>query len=191
MSIIAGLSTSVGTPEALSSGKKQTKHVGLMLYVIINGILYAILQKRGEWNHEKLTPESWPGGCQPTVHGKVEEGEDLWDALHREVREELGFEFESVLHYLSSLEGEGKYYKFEKDGNLYSVGLILPEDIGRMQLSASTGGLKLISRKKMAGIINLKALPKDQPVSSSVVAMFEDDKKLLWSGVACFDPNGE
>ncbi len=48
------------------------------------GELVAILQVRAKWNSEKNTPETWPGACQVTAHGKLEDGEDFMQALFRE-----------------------------------------------------------------------------------------------------------
>ena len=57
---------------------KKKKSVGVqILSRDKKGALVAILQVRSQWNEEKNSPESYPGTCQVTVHGKLEEGEDF------------------------------------------------------------------------------------------------------------------
>lgn len=54
------------------------KSVGLVILAEMlgeNGTLVAVLQRRGKRNFEEGgKPESWPGGCQVTAHGTLEEG---------------------------------------------------------------------------------------------------------------------
>lgn len=72
---------------------EKRESVGLVITVEINGVQYALLQERGVLDPEKLPKklqQSWPGICQVSAHGTIEGGEKMFDALFREVREELG-----------------------------------------------------------------------------------------------------
>lgn len=166
------------------------KHVGLMLFVILEGVLYAILQKRGEFNSEKMGPESWIGGCQPTVHGKIEPGEDELGALKREIKEEVG---KMVLDYF--FDGPLPFGVLHEatisDEGCYFVGLVDPRLVNHISWGFSTGGPRLVNRKQAAKIVDLRSLPKGEVIDPKVTAMFVDDQKLLQFGIALFDPEGE
>lgn len=72
---------------------ERRESVGVVITVEIDGIVYALLQERGELDLEKLPSQlrqSWPGICQVSAHGSLKPGEDVWDGLYREVEEELG-----------------------------------------------------------------------------------------------------
>jgi hypothetical protein len=58
-----------------------TKAVGLLLFTVIDEILYAVCQVRGAFNFQTMRSESWAGLLQPTCHGKLQEGEEYMDAL--------------------------------------------------------------------------------------------------------------
>ncbi|GEM_PF-350157 len=62
----------------------------LIMTELPNYGLVAVLQRRGEFNHEKMGPESFPGAMQLTVWGGVEESESMPGALFREIQEEMG-----------------------------------------------------------------------------------------------------
>ena len=68
------------------------KSVGLVVMTMLpkkdgSKVLAAILQRRGTFNTEKMEPESWPGCCQVTCHGRLEEGEDFELGLFNELGE--------------------------------------------------------------------------------------------------------
>lgn len=50
-----------------------------------------VLRRRGLWNWETDSPESWRNSFQVSCHGYLESGEDFMDCLARELKEELGF----------------------------------------------------------------------------------------------------
>lgn len=83
---------------SLSVADCKKRSVGLLVITHVNSIgLVAVLQRRGEFNHETMAPETYSGACQLTAHGKVEVGEFFVDALLREVREELGLKFFDIV----------------------------------------------------------------------------------------------
>lgn len=171
--------------------KPEIKHVGLMLYTIINGEMYGTLHKRGEWNHEKNQPESWAGGCQPTVHGKVEALEDPNFSLAREISEEIGT-FMRVWFSMTPLvptqeEGYEKIIPISEEG-LYIVGLIPSTSIRNFSLGPSSGGIRLVTEKQIPDILDMKNFPKENRIPSEFTAMFSDDKKFLQAGFEVFRP---
>lgn len=91
--------------------EKKRRMVGLLVMTEMpDGELVAVLQRRGEFNHEKLEgilshkrpvsagwSESFPGGYSLTVWGGMEDGETSIQAMIREVQEEMGQEFYGLL----------------------------------------------------------------------------------------------
>lgn len=61
--------------------------------------LFVLLQRRGEWDYERNQPESYPGGCQATASGGMEEEDDgdPYLAMLREVKQELGPTFHQIV----------------------------------------------------------------------------------------------
>ena len=75
--------------------KKRSGGLAILLSNVPGeGELVELLSTRGLVNPEKLPKgeilESFPGGCQIAVHGRVKEEESELDALYREVQEEFG-----------------------------------------------------------------------------------------------------
>lgn len=138
--------------------------------------LTAILQIRGEFNHENMGPESYPGGCQITVHGKLEDGETEVMALFREIREELGdsayMQFYYVRHNWMSLNQTEMTTNF---------GIFLESDFLKcLRLSPSSGGIRLITRAQVEQIQDLRQFDKKVGVTDrGITAMFADEKEAL------------
>lgn len=156
----------------------QQRSVGLVILTDVPamGGLCAVLQVRGEFNHEKLGPESYPGACQITVHGKCEEGEWLPTALMREIREELGPGIHNSIRQMSELN------RVETEEKLViNYGCRLSAEIIKfIQLSASTGGIRLLRREDVEKIVDLKKFDKKEGVRDrSVTAMFADEKEAV------------
>lgn len=154
--------------------------------------LTAVLQRRGEFNHETLGPESWPGAHQLTVHGKIQTGESFADALHRETGEELGENFASgggkdwdeLIRGIVTIEKINKPKK-----QIKHLAIEIPPDYLRdVCLNASSGGLKLLRQTDLANIQNLvKSFQKTTGVDSrSVVAMFPDEIEALQKAFEIF-----
>lgn len=78
-----------------------------------------LLQKRSK------NETSFPYLCQPTWHGKVEEGETLEQAIRREAEEELGEKFAGLFDFnLKQFDVEDFFYNGRKSACYNFVGQI-------------------------------------------------------------------
>lgn len=105
---------------------------------------FAVLQRRGEWDYEKGQPESWPGACQSTANGGMEDEdeEDTYRAMRREVFQELGPEFAGLLipPYAPTRLCRIVTERLHREADIYWVEV--PEAmLSSINLHASTGGL--------------------------------------------------
>jgi len=149
------------------------------------GEIVAILQVRGKWNAEKNSPESWPGACQVTAHGKLEEGEDFTQALLREIREELGNDIAAIVKKLSDA---GSLVELVNDDSpekqTITYGVIVAEDVLKIMIarekSDSFGGFRLIRAGETGKIVDIQKFEKTLGVTDkTVIAMFSDEKKAV------------
>jgi len=159
-----------------------TKKVSVGLVVLTDissmGGRVAVLQRRGEFNHEKMGAESYPGACQVTVHGKVEKSESTFTALYREFAEELGKTalrvfLPSALKNLSNIVTEEK--------EVMTYGTVLPASfLKEVQLNPSSGGLVLLTEDRMDSIQDLHSFDKKEGVTDRrIIAMFPDEKEAV------------
>ena len=164
----------------------KKKSVGVqLLSKNTNGELVAILQVRAKWNAEKNAPESWPGACQVTAHGKLEEDEDFRQALFREVGEELGNEIVPVMQKLSDsgeLKELSNYDTPEKQ--IITYGAIVVEDVLKTLLEKektdSFGGFKLIKYNEVEKILDIQKFDKTIGVAEeNIIAMFLDEAETV------------
>lgn len=147
--------------------------------------LVAILQVRAKWNAERNAPESWPGMCQVTAHGGLEEGEDFTQALFREVQEELGDE---ILKVVKKLYDAGKVVELiNKNGSekeIITYGIIIEENVWKNMVNrekkASFGGFKVIRPNDVKKIVDLKHIDRNMGVTDeNTIAMFPDEKEAV------------
>lgn len=171
--------------------KKTSVGLVVLTDVPSMGGLVAVLQVRGEFNHEKMGPESYPRACQITVAGKCKEGEALLNGLLREAKEELGEKIAKLVEYRWHAGAILELGRVETDEKLVvNFGVRVPcmdlfgcEDTGlpsSVQLHPSTGGVRLITSDKVESIMNIKQFDKNDGVNdSSVTAMFPDEKEAV------------
>ncbi|MEI7709627.1 MAG: NUDIX hydrolase [bacterium] len=164
----------------------QKKSVGLqLLSKNTNGELVAILQVRAKWNAEKNAPETFPGACQVTVHGKLEEGEDFIEALLREVAEELGKEIVPHVQKLIDTQNLKELITNQTpEKHVITYGALVGTDILNIlinrEVNDSFGGFKIITQKEIAQIVDMKTIDKIEGVTDQkTIAMFPDEKQAV------------
>lgn len=158
----------------------RKRSVGLVVLVQLPGSdePSAVLQVRGEFNHEKMGPESYPGACQITAHGKCEEDETVERALIRETYEELGPHFANMAEYFPLIE-LNRVDTPEKLVINYGM-WVRNDDLTELRLTASTGGIRLIKKSQVDSIVDLKNFDKTTGITDRrVTAMFSDEKEAL------------
>ena len=170
----------------MTNDKGKKKAVGLQLLSRdATGELSAILQVRGKWDKEKNMPESYPGACQVTVHGGLEQGEDFMQALFRETEEELGNEMRPVVENLFRTGKLQELVNFETpEKQTITYGAIVEKNILNILFSRSKspsfGGFKLIQSNQVDKIVDLRTLNKEIGVTDkNIIAMFPDEKESL------------
>lgn len=165
---------------------KKKKGVGVQLLgKNATGELVAILQVRAPWNAEKNAPESYPGACQVTAHGKLEADEDFMQALFREVTEELGDE---ITPFIQTLYREGRLVELVNNDSAeqqnITFGAVIGEDLFKIlsskEKNRSFGGFKLVRRNEIEKIVDLREFDKTIGVTDEkIIAMFPDEKEAI------------
>ncbi len=148
--------------------------------------LVALLQRRGEFDDQKMTDETRPGICQTTVWGHQEKGETLEAALYREIAEEVDLNW-SLQFHMDLLESLHNTCVIEctdgADGNparLVIAWMVPPEKIKSIRFHPATGGLKKITENQLADIEDALKFDKMRGVTDTrVIAMFPDSKAAL------------
>jgi len=156
----------------MAEEKKRKVSVGLIIMTKSpTGELVAVLQRRGRLNDEKdWMPESYPGAYQVTAHGKVEEGEDTHQALHREIGEELGGVLAKVIGVL-----EPALLVAQEEKKTFGV-FIERVALKHIRLHPSTGGLCFVNQADADSIQNLRKFNKEIGVTDlNTIAMFPDE----------------
>lgn len=142
-------------------------------------VLMAVLQRRGIFNTEKMAPESYPGCCQVTCHGGLEEGEDFDFGLVSEIAEELGSEFAQI--YSHGYHGEILTEFRDSKKEVVTFGALMSvEDIrDHVRLGPDSGGLDFVREDEINGAISvLVEIKPEYKVSgppAGVRAMFPDE----------------
>lgn len=174
----------------------KRRSVGLVIITEIPGKgKVAVLQIRGEINPEKLPDgidESFPGGCQVTMHGRVEWYEREDEALIRETHEELGREVGAAVSAcidrkrLLTTHDHG-------DDHVVTYGLELhPIFLRRVRLGPASGGLRLLTAEEARNINKLDQTDKVHGVQTKIyetsapfacigklTAMFPDEREAV------------
>lgn len=174
----------------------QKKSVGLQIVSKnVSGELVAILQVRAKWNTEKNVPETFPGCCQVTVHGKLEDGEDFIQALKRETEEELGKEVSPhILKLIDAQNLKELTNNQTPEKHIITYGVLIDADtlniLINREVNNSFGGFKVITQKDIAQIVDMKTIDKIKGVTdASTIAMFPDDKEAASQALELFKLN--
>lgn len=137
-----------------------------------------------------MGPESWPGGCQLTAHGGVNADEDVFKALMREVKEELGdISWFLVSHEKTKPDKDGsvanrlKLVYQEKREDMYVANHWIhfndPWIIDAIGLGPSSGRIRLMQITDLPKIDNLLNYSKKDGVPNHINAMFLDESRTL------------
>ena len=166
--------------------------VGLVILTEIPGMGFvAMLRERGHFNFETMKPESWPGLCQVSVHGGVEEEEQPGNTLLRELHEELGGEFAFAVAGLivkdarcfssvSTHQSEDKlvtYYAIKVDCSVLRL----------IRLNPESGAIRFISLDQTSSIVDAieAGFKRETGVADrTIIAMFPDAKAAVASAFA-------
>ncbi len=145
----------------------------------------ACLQRRGSFNHEKMAPENFPGCLQVTCHGKLEDREDFYDALVRELREELGGNFAE--DYVLGYHGQVLIETKTADKEVITFGTLVPIDFIRdlVRLDPDTGGLVYLSALQVDSLVTITDSMK-QLGPNGLLAMFPDEIEAVKKGFEIF-----
>ena len=158
------------------------RSVGLLVITNIPamGGRVVVLQRRGKFNHEKMAPESYPGGCQASIHGGVEENEMFEQALFREAEEEFGSDF--VLFLKQHLDGMSEVSIIKDEScEIRTYAIELPSDcIKVIKLRPSSGRLDFLCKDKIDSIVDIKQFTRERGVTDSrVIGMFNDARDAV------------
>ena len=165
--------------------EQKDRAVGIIFMTMIPAIseeVFAILQRRGRWNYERaFGPESWPGICQVSAHGRVREGEHLFNALHRECEEELGsYAADLVSRNKNDIVKVGDHKTKDKEVTTYAL-KIRWTDLNRMKINPSSAGLEFVSASQLPKVIDApKHFKKETGVADiRTIAMFPNEIEAL------------
>ncbi|MDO8668526.1 MAG: NUDIX domain-containing protein [bacterium] len=160
---------------------KIKKSVGLIVLVEMPNLgLAAALQRRGRYDFEEGKRESWPGGCQVTVHGNLKEGEDFKEALLREAAEELG-EVAAGMIYECSVDLVEVFHLKTEEKEVFTFAMKMDfAFVEAIRLGPSTDGLRPVRQDEIADIKDLFSYGKNAGVPfANTIAMFPDEKAAL------------
>ena len=134
-----------------------------------------------------MGPETFPGACQITVHGKGEDGEKPEDVLVRELPEELGENAAAfIAHQMEKLTEINRDVQAEKTVISYAME-VDPKFLTLIRLNPSTGGLRLLAQSRVGEIRNLRDFCKTEGIKDrSITAMFPDEIEAVKKAFARF-----
>jgi 8-oxo-dGTP pyrophosphatase MutT (NUDIX family) len=136
-----------------------------------------------------MKPESWPGACQVTAHGKLKEGEDFPAALSREAAEELGIDFAPLfnIHLNPPTTFEISHLREGEKEVITSTAILDHSLIKTIRPAPETGGIRLVRRDEADQIVDLRSFPKGTGVPDrKTIAMFTDEKEAVAAAFARF-----
>lgn len=156
------------------------RSVGLILVTDVPGLgRAAVLQVRAPWNTEKGKPQKFAYGCQVTAHGGLEDGEELLQALAREVEEELGSEFMDAwdVDDLNTLLEVSRVS--ESDKEVVTFAAEVPWDVVKqIRFNPDAAGLRFLLQEHVSDIQDLEEF-RDGVESTRMIAMHGDEKEAV------------
>lgn len=97
----------------------------------------AVVDHKGQILLVRRCPDDFRGGVWELPSGKVESGEDLITALHREVDEETGLTIEEVTGYLGAFDYTSRHGKHNRQ-HTWSVTVTSADDVRLTEHDAFT-----------------------------------------------------
>jgi len=143
-----------------------------------DGELVAVLQLRGEFNPEKMTPETWSWACQVTVHGQLKKNTTWEEGLLRE-SEEVGL---GITTHLQNSKWHVLSEKIGQEEHVRTYGIVVAQYVLRdIRWGPASGGMRLLRQGEITGILNLRAhFEKTEGVRDrQVTAMFKDEREAV------------
>lgn len=135
----------------------KKRSVGLLVMTEVAGVLYAVLQRRGEFNFENGKPESWANTCQPTIHGRINVGDEFEKvALWREGFQEGGPNFTEAI---MELPFEG-LHTTEIETEVIKTWVVKAplEVVKSIRLGPSSGGLRFLNAANLHNLLVIEDL---------------------------------
>lgn len=161
------------------------KSVGGLLFTNFEATvgLTAFVQVRGRLDHQ-LNKNSYPGGCQATVHrNNVSFFRSPEYVLMNAIREDLGGQF---AHQFKKGRRSFGGFQFvtdcERDGTTFSTFAIrIPFHlIDLIRLRWTDGGLRMIHHDRLSSIEDLTQYDKNEGVADrETIALFPDEAKAI------------
>lgn len=136
----------------MTEENKPRARVALLIYSIkVNesGVreLAVLLHSRGEYDFQKNQPETFPYLFQPSCHGKVDGEEELMQALHREMKEEIGGRFCSTAWPLMEFHKVYEEVKHDRHTTTYAT-FISNEPLKHLQLWCGSAGFAFVTKQE-------------------------------------------
>lgn len=158
--------------------------VGLLILTDLPKIgRVAVLQVRGYFNTEEMRPQYYAGGCQVTVYGGINKGENLKQALMREIREELGPDIASLVRSVKIVK-ISEFKRANEEGKIYAA-FLNSGFLKKIRLGPDSGGIRLVKPDELKSALDLSKY-KSGVKNRSVLAVFPDMRKTLTAAFNVF-----
>ena len=143
--------------------------------------IFALLQRRGEWDYEHNRWESYPSGCQVTCSGGVEneDEKDTRRTMLREADQELGPAF--TQHILAAGPQHLMRVRTEsmnREADFYWVELA-PEKLADIRLHPSSGGLVRFRPGRDMRNMYLECTREEGVLDRTVIAAYPETKQAV------------
>lgn len=142
--------------------------------------LKALLSRRSDFDFEKMRPEKYASLCQLSVHGEVNKGETILQALLRETEEEVGPAVRKILsRHIKELHVVSKHSTHDR--TITNFAIKLPRPIKNLlKLSRSIAEVLEIEEKDLPDIqIFRKTASPAKRFQKEKIYMFQNDKEAV------------
>jgi hypothetical protein len=163
------------------------KFVGCVVIVMTAGGTKVVLQRRG-------VQDSFPGACQVTAHGKVEDFDggpdgEFFNALLREMSEALGFSLTEYIRFHAPLIEI--FHDQIDDKEIVTYGSLIEEQyLKAIRLEWTSGGLDIVPASLFfedGGVIEITPDKKEEGYPPAIRAMFPDEIMAVKKALKVFN----